>query len=119
MKELTKERMRLKINAHKKPETLNPGTIYAVNIIRRALITKIKSPKVNTVIGKVITINNGLTNALISPKTKATTRATKKPDTVTPGNKYATTNIINAEINQFIIIFIYLYYSKFFDNFLL
>jgi len=80
------ESIRLNTSAHKNPETAKPGTIAAASIIRSALITNMKSPKVNTVSGRVNIMNKGRTSALIRPSTSATTRATKKPVIATPGN---------------------------------
>ncbi len=109
------ERMRLKTRAHRNPSTWKPGTMAEVSMTRIALITKIKSPMVSTVIGRVRITSNGFTKALIRPRTKATTNAATNPDTVTPGNIYATTSITKADIIQFISIFIGILYHKIFN----
>lgn len=54
------------------PFTLNPGTSHEVRSIIRAFITKIKSPKVKTVIGNVRKTRTGFTIELRIPKTIAT-----------------------------------------------
>lgn len=49
-----------------------------VSIIRTALITRVKIPKVKIFIGKVKMISKGFKKVLITPKTKAITKAEKK-----------------------------------------
>ena len=51
----TAETTNPKSKALRIPETENPGTKEAVNIIIKALIKRLKSPKVKTVIGRVKT----------------------------------------------------------------
>jgi hypothetical protein len=70
-----------KTNAHKKPSTINPGTSLLTSNINKALITKVKSPKVRIFIGSVRIIKTGFRKAFIIPKTKATTKAAVKPAT--------------------------------------
>ena len=52
---------------------LNPGTIFATNISSKAFITKIKSPSVTMVMGRVKRTRRGfikkLTTAKIRPET--------------------------------------------------
>ena|SRR3989338_6154398 len=102
MKLLAKERTKLKMSAQRKPETAKPGTMASASIMSKAFITKIKRPRVSTVIGRVRIMSKGFTSALISPSTSANTRATKKLDTVTPGNIYATASITSADTSQLI-----------------
>lgn len=67
-----------KINAHKNPSTTNPGTNLLTRSINTAFMTKVKSPKVKILIGRVRIRRTGFKNALIIPKTKATTKAAVK-----------------------------------------
>lgn len=99
-KELMIDRIILNISAHQKPSTANPGTITPASIISRVSTTRVKSPIVRMFIGSVKNNTNGLINALIRPNTIATTRAARSPEIITPGNRYATTNIIKAVTNQ-------------------
>ena len=92
--------------AHQKPITSNPGTIQATSITSKAFITKIKSPKVKMLIGKVKITRIGLITAFTIPSISATNNATTNVVTVTPGKKYAATKIINVIISQLIKIFI-------------
>ena len=57
------------------------------------LIIKVKRPSVNKFNGKVIRIRIGLTIALRSPSTKASSSAVVKLATVMPGKKCAVINI--------------------------
>lgn len=80
-------RTKLRINAHKKPLTVKPGTIFAVNKINKALITKVKRPRVIIFIGKVRITRIGLRTALAIPKTSAAAKAVVRDATCTPGKK--------------------------------
>lgn len=93
-------------NAHQKFATVNPGTTQLARSTNRAFITKIKSPRVTTVIGRVRKTKIGRKIIFIAPNTTANTNAVSIPSTCTPGNKYAVTNIAKAETSQFIIVFI-------------
>ena len=81
----TRERTRLKANAHRNPFTLNPGTIAETNKTRAAFITKVKSQKVKILIGRVKIINIGLTKVFRTPSATATIIAVTKFSTFTPG----------------------------------
>lgn len=81
------ERTNPKRSAHQKLSTLNPGTIKVVSSINRALIIKVKRPRVNTLIGRVKRSSRGFSVMLITPKTKAVTKATTKLATWTPGRR--------------------------------
>ena len=74
--------------AVKKPLTEKPLTTEAANKISKAFITKVNSPRVKILIGKVIKIKTGLTKTLIMPKNKASHKAVQNPATATPGIKY-------------------------------
>ncbi len=102
-----------KTNAHKKPSTTNPGTNLLTRSIRSAFITKVKSPKVRIFIGKVKIKRMGFKKAFIMPNTKATTKATVKFVTCTPGTTYAMLKITIALIIQLISIPIYQDYIDF------
>ncbi len=68
----------------------------------KALITKVKSPKVKILMGKVKINKMGRTTALTTPKTKATKRTVQKPLTLTPGISQALMKIATALISQVI-----------------
>ncbi len=68
----TREITMLTRSAAINPFTLNPGTNHAASKTINAFITKIKSPKVKIVIGKVRKTNTGLTIELRIPSTIAT-----------------------------------------------
>ena len=76
-----------KIRAYKNPSTANPLTMDEANKIRIAFIIKVKSPRVNKLIGRVIITNNGFRVILINPKTIAKTKAVQTPPNVMPGIK--------------------------------
>ena len=67
-----------RIRAHTNPSTLNPGTILAARSIRTAFITKVKSPRVKRLIGRVKIRRTGFIIAFIIPKTRAVIRAAVK-----------------------------------------
>lgn len=79
----------LKKRAAKKPETLNPSTNLSASKIITALITKIKSPNVTIVAGKVKNNNNGRTNIFNNAITTAIIIADTYPATDTPGKMVA------------------------------
>lgn len=97
---LTTESIIEKKSADQKSETANPGTIDAASIIRSAFMTRINRPNVISVTGSVSSINNGLKNVLINPRTIASTKTAVSPDTTTPGSKYAVIAIANAYTNH-------------------
>jgi len=61
--------------ATQKLETLNPSTKVAINQKRKPFMTKVKSPRVIKLIGKVRSKRMGLMVKLIIPKRKATISA--------------------------------------------
>ncbi len=71
--------------AIQKPSTENPFITDESNKINKALITKVNKPKVKMFMGKVISINIGLSRILTMPKNNASQSAVQKPATVTPG----------------------------------
>lgn len=73
--------------AHQKPLTPNPGTTMDASITSKALITKVKRPRVKIFIGRVNITTIGLMKALMAPKTTANIKAEKNPAIETPGNK--------------------------------
>lgn len=89
------------IKAGMNPKTSKPGTIKAVSLIKRALIIKVKNPKVRIFMGKVKSTIIGLIKALIIPKTSATTRAVRKEATLNPGRYWEIKRIARAERIQF------------------
>lgn len=68
----------LNIRAHQNPSTVNPGTRLAARRITTAFITNANNPKVKIVIGRVRIRRMGFMNALMIPKTTATTKAVTK-----------------------------------------
>ena len=89
------------INAGINPRTSKPGTIKAVVLIKKALITKVKSPKVRILIGKVKITITGFIKALMIPKTSATIKAVTKELTLKPGRYWEMRRIVKAERIQF------------------
>lgn len=72
------------IRAEVKLSMAKPVTKLSTKMSMKALITKLKSPKVIMVIGKVKKTMIGLIIALTTARTKATKRAKMKPSTVIP-----------------------------------
>lgn len=66
------------IRAGIKPSILKPWTKYEAKIKRKALITKVNSPRVRMLIGRVRIKIIGLIKALSIPRTRATTSAVVK-----------------------------------------
>ncbi len=64
-----------------------PGTMYAVSIIRKAFITKVKKPNVIMLMGKVSNMRIGFKNRLRILKTTTTIAATQKFDITTPPDR--------------------------------
>lgn len=93
---LIRERTIENHNAGQNPVTSKPSTIFEASIIKRALITKEKSPKVMIVSGRARIFTTGLIKIFIIPKTIAKTIEPKRV-TVTPGTKYVATIMANAE----------------------
>jgi hypothetical protein len=67
--------------ADKKLLTLTPFTIDDANQRIKALITKVKIPKVRRFMGKVRIIASGRNTALKTPNTAANQKADQNPDT--------------------------------------
>jgi hypothetical protein len=53
---------------HKKLSTLNPGTISVANQVTKPMITKVKSPNVKMLIGKVMINSKGLMKEFKTPR---------------------------------------------------
>ncbi len=68
------ERIKLKMRAHQKLLTVNPGVRLSASMITNALTTKVKSPRVKILMGKVISRKIGRITALIRPRTTARIR---------------------------------------------
>lgn len=79
-----------------KPDT-NPETAYR----RKPFITKVKSPRVKIVIGKVKITKNGLKIALRIPKIKAANKSAFKFSIWIIPNMLATMKIDKAVMNHF------------------
>jgi hypothetical protein len=82
---LKTERTSEPIRAAPKPDTANPGVIYAASINRSALITNVNSPSVSRFIGSVRNITSGRTNIFMKPITIAAINAATKLLTKIPG----------------------------------
>ncbi len=67
------------------PSTMKPGTKKVVILKTIALTTKMNSPKVITVSGKVKRSKTGLMNVFIMPRTMAASNAEVKESTLNPG----------------------------------
>lgn len=65
-------------SAHQNPSTTNPGTRFEVMRMTEALMTKVNSPNVRILIGRVRKIRIGRRTALMMPRTTAVTRAETK-----------------------------------------
>lgn len=74
-REVTNERIILKINAHQKPPTCIPETKLAASKITKALMTKEKKPNVRIVSGKPKIFRTGVTIKFKIPKTIANPKA--------------------------------------------
>ena len=79
--ELIIESKTLKIRAHQKPSSENPGTNQFADITNMVFITNRNSPNVTMVIGIVNMTSKGFINTLRTAKTPATTMAIKNPST--------------------------------------
>lgn len=93
----------LKIKAHQKPSSVNPGTNHAVNKTNIVFTTNRKSPNVTIVIGIVNITNTGFINTLRTAKIPATTIAIKNPSTCAPGKTVAQIKTAIAESKSLII----------------
>lgn len=78
---------KLNNTAHQKPSTVNPGTMWLVKSISKALITKRNKPNVRIVIGKVKIIKIGFKKTFRKESTIATAKAVTKFSTWIPGNR--------------------------------
>ena len=95
-----------KTNAQRNPSMVKPGTMALASITRSAFMTKANNPKVTMVSGRVRRRSIGRRITLIMPKIMANTNAEAKPETWTPGRRYAVTNMANAETKKWMIVFI-------------
>jgi len=84
-------------NAAKKPSTLKPSTSFATSNSIKALITKVNSPNVRILIGRVKRIKTGFINMLTSPMTIADHSAAEKPAKLIPGTTHATKSKAKAK----------------------
>lgn len=90
------ESKRLKIIAHQILFTAKPSIKESASRIIIALTNNKKIPKVKMVIGNVRIIKIGFTKKFNNPITTATTNATVKEVTVTPGRTLAKINTAAA-----------------------
>lgn len=104
--ELMTDTMMENKSAHQNDATAKPGTTAAASMMSNALMTNKKRPNVMKVNGNVNSTTSGRMNALIAPRTTASTSAAIQPVTVTPGNRYAAIMIATADTNQFSMSFI-------------
>jgi hypothetical protein len=94
------ERTMLKSIAAQKPLTSNPLITADAKSTMMAFITKVKSPKVKILIGRVMMRRIGLTSTLMTPRKRATHNAEKNPSTTTPGIRWAAMPIEMVIINH-------------------
>ena len=73
------------MSASQNPSTLKPGTKFDTKRIIRALITKVKSPIVMMLIGRVKSVITGVKNVFTIASTTATPIAGSIPASVTHG----------------------------------
>jgi hypothetical protein len=71
--------------AFQKPSTWNGGIIWDTKSRRRALTTKINSPIVIMINGRLKRSKNGLTKALMIPKSSDAPSRASTPEQVIPG----------------------------------
>lgn len=96
----------LKTRADRKEPTEKPGTRALASIITRVLTTRVNSPRVTMVSGKVNSINSGLTKVFRRPRTTATRTAVQNESMSTPGTTEAATSTARAFKTRLIIILI-------------
>jgi len=80
--------------------TLNPGTMAAHILMTIPFTTKVKSPKVRILIGRVKNMRMGQIKAFATPTTMAAISAEIRPLTSKPGMTKAVVKKANAERNQ-------------------
>ncbi|MDX1535709.1 MAG: hypothetical protein R3346_03050 [Candidatus Spechtbacterales bacterium] len=103
----TNERIAPYTKAQRNPSTVNPGTIKEDNQTKNALITKVNKPRVKIFIGRVKKTKIGFMKIFRIPRTNATAKAVRNPETTTPGKMYAVTATARVVISQFISFSIY------------
>ncbi len=84
------------MSAEGKPLTSKPSKNDAANINSKAFITKMNSPRVIIVIGRVNITKIGFTTAFKIPNTTAATVAVKTPSTSIPGTNRSIISRISA-----------------------
>jgi hypothetical protein len=89
-------------NAVPNPSTLNPPTIQAVKRIIRALMTKVNSPRVRILSGRVSRIRIGRKKAFRNPITRAARSNTHPLTIVMPDINQAATARESAHMNHLI-----------------
>lgn len=82
--------------AVQKLATKNPVTRCEASNTSTALIMKVNRPRLKILIGRVRMTRIGRRIILMRPRTTATMRAVPKPETTTPGNRYAVTAMAMA-----------------------
>lgn len=85
----TKDKTKEKRRPCQKEARKKPGTIWLANQTNKALIIKVKSPKVRKFIGKVKIIKIGLITVFKTPNTTTKKTAVKKSANLTPGKREA------------------------------
>lgn len=85
--QFTTDKRMAKAIAHQKPSTSKPLTMLEAKRIISALITKVKSPSVSMLIGKVSKIKTGFMSAFKIPRIAAVKNADQKLLTWTPGKR--------------------------------
>jgi hypothetical protein len=73
--------------AAQKPDILKPLMTLEARRIRKALITKVKRPRVRILTGRVRMISSGFKVTLITAKSADNQRAVQNPSTLAPGMK--------------------------------
>jgi hypothetical protein len=104
MKELSTQLTRLMRRepntADQNPETSKPGITPEAIFSMKALIKKVKRPKLNILMGRVKMMTIGLKNAFSRPSMAAAKKAEKKLLTRIPSSKYEAIIIAPVKINH-------------------
>ena len=98
--QLTRVMRREPNTADQNPETSKPGITPEAIFSMKALIKKVKRPKLNILMGSVKMMTIGLKNAFSMPNMAAAKKAEKKPLTRIPSSKYEAMIIAPVKISH-------------------
>ncbi len=97
---LSADKMNEPRSALQKPSTVKPGVRCPASINKSALITRLKSPNVTTLMGRVIRYTSGFKTALISPIIMTAINADCSPVILIPGISHAIKSITSEYKNH-------------------